>query len=358
MKKSLSTNYLFKDNQNLKITLGYKEMGVLNKNKDNVVLVCHSFSSTSNFAGVDCNGNKGYWDDLIGDKKAIDTNKYYVISFDNLSNVQYYNDDVITTGPRSLNENNQRYDLDFPIFTFRDIVKIQYDLLFKKLGINHLKMVIGPSAGGFAAWHWGIEFPDDVDTIVPIVTNPKTSSWAKSILLNTSLRALEIDSKWNNGSYEKDNRPKKGLALGINTMNMVDFKKSYYEELYPYQKNNILANHQDESYVIKKMDEELIAPLKLIDPAHYYYMCKAMMQYDISEGYNSLEEALNRVKSKIKIISCKDDILFPYSYNYEAINMLKKLNKDVSVYEYEHHLGHMSGILQPKNYEEEIKKYL
>ena len=110
MKNSATTNYKFRDNQELEITLGYKTMGTLNENKDNVIVVAHSFSSNANFAGEDSKSNKGYWDALIGPDKTIDTNKYFVISFDNLSNVQFYNDDVITTGPRSLNKEGQRYD--------------------------------------------------------------------------------------------------------------------------------------------------------------------------------------------------------------------------------------------------------
>ena len=68
------------------------------------------------------------------------------------------------------------------------------------------------------------------------------------------------------------------------------------------------------------MYDSMKSSLKLIDPLHYYYMCKALMQYDVSEGYNSLEDALQRIKAKVLIISCKDDLIFPYAYNKSCLN--------------------------------------
>ena len=358
MKKQATVSYKFKDNQELDITLGYKTLGKLNKNKDNVILVIHSFSSNSNFAQEDNKGNTGYWDNLIGENKTIDTNKYFVISFDNLSNVQFYNDYVITTGPRSLNKNNERYNLNFPIFTFKDVANIQYKILKEELGINHLEMIIGASAGGCITWHWSVEYPDYASRIVPIITNPKTNSWTKLILLNTSIKALENDPKWNNGNYDENDQPKEGLALGISAMNCIDFKRSTYEKVYQSNNGSILKNHDEVDDVVKQMYDEMQGALQLIDPLHYYYMSKAMMQYDVSEGYNNLKEALQRINAKLLLISCKDDLIFPSAYNNEAVEILKQLNKDVEVLEYEHENGHMSTIFNSQVYEDKLKEFL
>lgn len=358
MNGKATTKYIFKDNQEIDITLGYKTLGTLNENKDNVILVVHSFSSTANFAQSDSKGNVGYWDKLIGKDKSIDTNKYFVISFDNLSNVQFYNEDVSATGPRSLNKDNERYNMTFPIFTFEDIVHIQYKLLKEELNINHLELVMGASAGGCITWHWAIEYPDYLSRAIPLITNLKTNSWTKLMLLNTSIKALENDPKWNNGNYEEDNQPKEGLAIGISAMNCVDFKRATYEELYKNESTNLLKNHDEVDDVVRAMYDSMKSSLKLIDPLHYYYMCKALMQYDVSEGYNSLEDALQRIKAKVLIISCKDDLIFPYAYNKETIDILNRLNKDVKSIEYEHENGHMSAIMNSEVFEDEIKMFL
>lgn len=358
MKNSATTNYKFRDNQELEITLGYKTMGTLNENKDNVIVVAHSFSSNANFAGEDSKSNKGYWDALIGPDKTIDTNKYFVISFDNLSNVQFYNDDVITTGPRSLNKEGQRYDMSFPIFSFKDIVKIQHQMLVETIGITSVEMVIGGSAGGISTWNWAIEFPDFVKRAVPIITNPKTSSWTKLMLLNTSIKALENDPKWNNGSYDINDQPKEGLALGISAMNCVDFRKDEYEKRYLDDNETLLYSHDDVTPVVKQMYQEMESPLSIMDPLNYYYMCKAMMQHDISQDYGSLDAALKRIKAQLLIISCQSDQIFPYEYNHEAIGLLTKFGNKPEVFEYEHETGHMSGILHPEIYEHKIAELL
>ncbi len=358
MNNKATTNYRFRDNQEIEITLGYKTMGTLNENKDNVILVCHSFSSNSNFAGEDNKGNIGYWNDLIGENKAIDTNKYFVISFDNLSNVQLYNDYVTTTGPRTYNKNNERYNMSFPIFTFKDIVKIQYKLLSEEFKINHLEMVIGASAGGCTSWHWAVEYPEFVSKVVPLITNIKTCSWTRLMLLNTSIKALENDAKWCNGNYEEDNQPKEGLALGVSAMNCVDLKKDEYEKLYQDNRDVLLNTHDDENPVVRQMYQEMTSALEIMDPLHYYYMCKAMMQYDVSEGYSSVEKALARIEAEMLIISCKDDQIFPCEYNQAMYEIMKKLNKKFSFYEYEHQTGHMSDIKNVEMFDYKIKELL
>ena len=122
------------------VDVGWESYGTLNKAKDNVVLITHYFSGTSHAAGkykAD-DALAGYWDALIGPGKAIDTNKYFVISSDTLVNANWHDPNVITTGPASTNPaTGKPYGLDFPVVTITDFVEVQKRLL-DSLGINKL----------------------------------------------------------------------------------------------------------------------------------------------------------------------------------------------------------------------------
>ena len=122
------------------VRVGWEAYGELNEEKDNVILITHFFSGTSHAAGryQESDPMPGYWDAIIGPGKAIDTNKYYVISSDTLVNQSPYDPNVVTTGPASINpETGKPYGLDFPVVTIRDFVNVQ-KLLLDNLGIDKL----------------------------------------------------------------------------------------------------------------------------------------------------------------------------------------------------------------------------
>ena len=135
------------------VDIGWESYGKLNANKDNVILITHYFSGTSHAAGkykAD-DALPGYWDAIIGPGKAIDTNKYYVISSDTLVNANWHDENVITTGPASTNpKTGKPYGLDFPVVTITDFVNVQKRLL-DSLGITKLHAVMGASMGSFQA---------------------------------------------------------------------------------------------------------------------------------------------------------------------------------------------------------------
>lgn len=147
--KFVLKEFTFENGREIPVQMGYETYGTLNRERSNVILVCHYFSATSHAAGKYTvhDEESGWWDGLIGPGKAIDTNKYFVICTDNLCNVQARNPYVITTGPKSINpETGEEYTMDFPVFTFLDVARMQYELI-KGMGISRLHAVIGPSAG-------------------------------------------------------------------------------------------------------------------------------------------------------------------------------------------------------------------
>src|SRR5690554_6071216 len=161
------------------VRVGWEAYGELNAAKDNVILITHFFSGNSHAAGkyAETDPMPGYWDAIIGPGKAIDTNRFYVISSDTLVNQEPHNPNVITTGPASINPaTGKPYGLDFPVVTMRDFVNVQKRLL-ESLGIEKLHAVIGPSMGSLQALEWTVAYPDWVERLIHVIGMAEADPW-------------------------------------------------------------------------------------------------------------------------------------------------------------------------------------
>ncbi len=150
-------HYTTVSNKSIKgVKIGYETYGTLNANKSNAILICHFFSGNSHAAGKYSteDAKPGYWNNIIGPDKIIDTNKYFVISSDTLVNLGVHNPKVTTTGPASINPGTGKpYGLDFPLVTMEDFVNVQKELV-ESFGIKKLHGVAGASMGSIQAITW------------------------------------------------------------------------------------------------------------------------------------------------------------------------------------------------------------
>src|SRR3954452_20699376 len=135
------------------VRIGWESYGELNADGPNTVLIPHFFSATSHAAGrySPADEASGYWDAIIGPGKAIDTDRYFVLSSDTLVNINVHDPMVTTTGPASLNpDTGEPHGMSFPVVSIRDFINVQ-KLLVESLGIQKLRAVIGPSMGALQA---------------------------------------------------------------------------------------------------------------------------------------------------------------------------------------------------------------
>lgn len=166
-------------------------LGQLQPDGRNAVLVTHGYTSSHMFIAGQA-GSEGSWAGLVGPGRAIDTEKYFVISSNMLGS------SFGSTAPKSVNPAGGRaYGPDFPRITVRDIIRAQR-LLLGKLGVNHLRAVSGPSYGGFQAFAWGVEYPDFVDRLAPVVSAPASP---RSLDMDKLEARLARDPNWNGGHY-------------------------------------------------------------------------------------------------------------------------------------------------------------
>src|SRR5437016_8804332 len=138
------------------VRIGWQAAGALNADKSNAILITHFFSGTSHAFGKYAATDKtaGYWDALIGPGKAIDTDKFYVISSDTLVNLNVNAPNVVTTGPASINpDTGKPYGMGFPVVSIKDFVNVQKALI-ESLGIRKLKAAMGASMGALQVYEW------------------------------------------------------------------------------------------------------------------------------------------------------------------------------------------------------------
>lgn len=347
------------------IEIGYETYGTLSSNKDNVILICHGYSGTSHAAGRYSTDDDtyGWWDAIIGKNKAIDTDKYFVISTDTLCNINTKDPNVVTTGPASINpETGKHYGLSFPMIKFEDIIKVQYKLL-ESLGIKHLVAVMGPSMGGIQTWQWAITYPNYMDKIIPVIATPKADGWLIG-WLNLWGKPILLDPNWNNGNYYDENKkPIDGTSLALQIISMSENGSGWADSTFDRRAADDSLNPEQSLFNLFEIEKTLVdtsmySAKNTVDANSMLYLNKAIALFDISKGFRSMEDALNNIEAEILIINSKTDILFTHSEILEYINIFEKLNKPISHYEIDSPYGHLGGLYDINQASGIIKKFL
>jgi len=204
------------------VRVGYETYGRLNAAGDNAVFVPHFFSGNSHAAGRYQADEKtaGYWDAIIGPGKAIDTDKYFVVSADALVNLNVKSPMTGTVGPATINpDTGKPYGSSFPVVSMRDSVRVHKALL-DALGVKKLKAVAGASGGAIQAMEWGAVYPELVERVVHVI-GPGLEIHPYSIAMIDAWAApIRLDPNWKGGDYYGGAEPVEGLALALKTVTL------------------------------------------------------------------------------------------------------------------------------------------
>ena len=338
--------------------LCYETYGTLNKNKDNAILICHALTGDQHAAGYNNTGDKkpGWWDNMIGPGKPVDTNKFFVVCPNNLGGCGG------STGPLSLNPStNIAYGPDFPIITVRDWVESQNQLR-EKLEIQSWAVVMGGSLGGMQAMQWAIDYPSKVKHAVIIAAAPKLST--QNIAFNEIARqAIRSDPNYYDGQYkDKDTFPEHGLKLArmvghltylsddiLHTKFGRELKKGKIEFGFDVE-------FEIESY-LKYQSESFIG--QRFDANSYLLMTKTLDYFDPAEKYEGkLSDALKTCQSNFLVISFSSDWRFSPARSMEIVRALLENDKNVIYSQIESELGHDSFLLPIPQYHRIISTYL
>lgn len=330
------------------VRVGYEYYGTLNERGDNVVLVTHYFSGTSHAAGryTEKDAAPGYWDAIIGAGKAIDTNKFFVISVDSLVNVNK-EPIAISTGPSSINpDTGKAYGMSYPVVTIRDFVNVQAALL-KTLGVTRLQAVIGSSMGSMQALEWGAAYPNLVERVIAVISNDIEAGPYAIEALDLWAAPIRLDPKWNNGDYYGKAEPIDGITLSLKSILLTArhygwADKAYGRKWADPQKNPY--GTYDSKYAIEEaFDKANRARAPSIDANSLLYLVKANQLYSLSAG--SPEGDIANMKARtLFVISRSDLLLFP-DYAQHAADVLKKQGVPVEWTWIDGDGGHLEGIL-------------
>ncbi len=341
------------------VRIGYQTMGRLNAAGDNAVLITHFFSGNSHaFGRLNAGGPPGYWDAIIGPGKAIDTDRFFVISSDTLANLNVPDATTITTGPATLNPDTGRpYGMGFPVVSIRDFVEVQKRLL-DHLGVKRLQLVAGASMGALQAMEWAAAYPELVARVMPVIAHemdPWVTAW-----MDIWEAPIRLDPNWNNGDYYGAGRqpPSRGLteALRIVTLHARDRQWAASLGRGPAAGQDPARNINDRFAIEKWLDDAAQARARTTDANSFIYLARASQLF--LHEYASTEEAFQRSAARWLVVPAVTDRVFPIEGVREMVALLQRLGRPVSIAEVEGPLGHLNGLANMAPLEGRIRAFL
>lgn len=335
------------------ITVAYETYGKLDKKRTNAILVAHALSGDAHVARNRKKENTpGWWDNLIGPGKGLDTNKYFVVCSNVIGGC------MGSTGPSSINPlTGYEYGIDFPIVSIGDMVNAQKRLI-DSLGIEKLLSVIGGSMGGMQALQWMIAYPERIRSSIPIATAMKHTP--QQIALNeVGRQAIIADPNWKKGQYYDSIIPAKGLALArmighITYMSEVSMAKKFGRRFKSRKEHHKFdAEFEVEEYLRYQGDNFV----KRFDANSYLYLTKAIDYFNILNG-KRLPDIFKGLKAKVLVIAFKSDWLYPSHQSQEIVKACKLSGVDTTYCEINSTYGHDAFLLEIEEEEDLIKHFL
>ncbi|MCH9665096.1 MAG: homoserine O-acetyltransferase [Gammaproteobacteria bacterium] len=350
-------------------TLVYETYGKLNPQRNNAILICHALSGNHHAAGRHSEEDKkpGWWDDLIGPGKAVDTNKFYVVSPNNIGGCHG------SSGPASINPATQKpYGAAFPQVVVEDWVASQV-MLSDHLGIDCWAAVMGGSLGGMQAIQWAISQPHRLKSALLIAATSQLHS--QNIAFNEIARqAILKDPNFHKGDYLlHDTKPTQGLwlarmlghitylseeamlkkfgrSVGASNSNITDDKPnaagSITDSSMKFEVENYL-NYQGEKFA------------ESFDANTYLLMTRALDYFDPASEYGGdLSQAISRTDCSFLVVSFSSDWRFSSASSRNMVDAIIKAGKRVAYSEIESNQGHDSFLMPIPRYSDAVGKFL
>lgn len=336
--------------------LVYETYGKLNADQSNAVLICHALSGTHHVAGKYSADDKypGWWDNLIGPGKPLDTNKFFVIGVNNLGGCHG------STGPSSINPaNGQPWGAQFPVLTVEDWVASQA-MLADYLGIKQLAAVVGGSLGGMQALQWTLAYPERVRHALVIASAPNLT--AQNMAFNEVARqAIITDPEFHGGDYYAHGVvPRRGLRIArmlghITYLSDDAMGAKFGRKLKDGIRYSFDAEFEMESYLRYQGDKFAGE----FDANTYLRMTRALDYYDPALAFESdLSAALKTVQASFLVVSFTSDWRFSPARSREIVKALLDNERTVSYAEVTAAHGHDAFLMPDAHYHAILRTYL
>ncbi|WP_314325836.1 homoserine O-acetyltransferase [Comamonas aquatica] len=339
-------------------TLAYETYGTLNADRSNAILVCHALNASHHVAGVYAGQPKseGWWDNMIGPGKSVDTNKFFVIGVNNLGSC------FGSTGPMHTNpETGAAYGSSFPVLTVEDWVNAQ-SLLLDRLGVAQLAAVLGGSLGGMQALSWTLQYPERMRHAVVVASAPNLN--AENIAFNeVARRAIVTDPDFHGGDfYAHGVVPQRGLRIA----RMIGHITYLSDDVMNQKFGRALRNGPDIQFTTQDIEFEIESYLRYqgdkfsgyFDANTYLLITRALDYFDPAKKYGgSLKAALTRSLAKFFLVSFTTDWRFAPGRSREIVQALLQNGRDVSYAEIDAPHGHDAFLLDDPRYLAAMRAY-
>ncbi len=338
-------------------SLVYETYGTLNADRSNAVLICHALNASHHVAGYPANDPKqiGWWDNMVGPGKPVDTNHFFVIGVNNLGSC------FGSTGPASINSATGRpYGADFPVVTVEDWVNAQARLA-DALGIDAFAAVMGGSLGGMQALQWAIAYPRRVRHAIVIASTPRLS--AQNIAFNeVARRAIINDPDFHQGHYyAKNTVPKLGLSVArmighITYLSDDDMAEKFGRQLRGSSdyKFGFDVEFEIESY-LRYQGEKFSS---YFDANTYLLITRALDYFDPAKDHGGeLTKAFAPITAKSLLVSFTTDWRFPPEMSREIVEALLAQKKPVTYAEIDAPHGHDAFLMDDARYHQLVGTY-
>lgn len=328
--------------------LVYETYGELNPAGNNGVLICHALSGNHHAAGYH-QGDKrpGWWDNLIGPGKVIDTDKFFVVCPNNLGGCHG------STGPTTINpQTGKRYGPDFPIVTVRDWVESQARLA-DKLGIDSWLAVVGGSLGGMQALQWTIDYPDRIRNAIAIASTPKLT--AQNIAFNEVARqAIRSDPDFHDGHYyDHGVNPDRGLRLARMLGHITYLSDDLMSEKFgrDLREGKINFDYNVEFEVERYLRYQADSFVGGFDANTYLLMTKVLDYFDpAADASGDLSAIMKSATADFMVIAFTSDWRFSARRSRDIVKALHDNDLNVSYAEIKSHQGHDAFLLKIPQY--------
>jgi homoserine O-acetyltransferase len=344
-------------------TLAFETYGTLNAQRSNAVLVCHALNASHHVAGVyeGQANSEGWWDNMIGPGKPLDTNQFFVIGVNNLGSC------FGSTGPMHVHPDTGRvYGADFPVVTVEDWVNAQA-LLLDRLGISQLAAVMGGSLGGMQALSWTLQHPERVKHAVVVASAPNLT--AENIAFNeVARRAIVTDPDFHGGHFYQHNVvPKRGLRIARMVGHITYLSDDVMNEKFGRQlRDAVVGSATGYRYSTQDVEFQIESYLRYqgdkfseyFDANTYLLITRALDYFDPAAGFgDNLSAAFARTRAKFLLVSFTTDWRFSPQRSREMVQALLDNQRDVSYAEIDAPHGHDAFLLDDSRYMNVVRSY-
>lgn len=343
------------------LNIAYETWGSLNKDKSNVIVIFTGLSASSHVTSSSVDQTPGWWEAVVGLDKAINTKDHYVICINTLGSC------FGSTSPVSINKKtNEPYRLTFPELTVEDMANAS-SLLLEKLGIESIKVLVGPSLGGMKALAFSILHNTLVKNLILISSATQALPYAIA-LRSLQREVIRKDPLWNNGFYSYEKPPLNGVRIA-RKIGMASYRSaSEWTQRFGRKRSddnklnqntfgieNTSFEYEIESY----LEHQAVKFQNIFDANCYLYLSRAMDWFDVAKHGESTLDAISKTKiDKALVLGVTTDVLFPPQQQKEIAELLSLSNTIVEYKELDCIQGHDSFLVDTNRFSKEIEKFI